>query len=430
MQIPDNNLPLVSICIPTYNGAEYFSETLESIFAQSYRNFEIIISDDNSQDETIKIAQEYQKKSPVNFTIFEHEQYGIGRNWNFAIAKSRGKYIKFIFQDDLMLPKCVEEMVKLAETDDHIGLVFSSREVFLAQGAEQDQGCIQVHQHGQDVHTFWSNLKQIQWGTELLSDPQFFTSPLNKVGEPSNVLIKKSVFDEIGLFDEELHQTLDMDMWFRIMCNYKIGFCEPRLVRFRVHPNQASRKNLGLKNALDNQMLRAKMLYSPQYKINDAKVEKLFRSGTWKLMKSELEQLLGLIEKSQQQLQNTPQTEQQVSNLQEKLRKVEKFLEIQLNLREANHQETQEKNQLEYELFVRYAWYAYQNGDIKRTISLLKNSANLNSQLLPTELLSDWFSQFSNLSKVNETFFDTYSFITNESWNSFTREYVFPRFNN
>jgi glycosyltransferase involved in cell wall biosynthesis len=425
MQIPDHNLPLVSICIPTYNGAEYLSETLESIFAQSYQNFEIIISDDNSQDETIKIAQQYQKKSPVNFTIFEHEQYGIGRNWNFAIVKSRGKYIKFIFQDDLMLPKCVEEMVKLAEKDDHIGLVFSSREVFLAHGAEKDQGCIQVHQHGQDVHTFWSNLQQIQWGTELLSDPQFFISPLNKIGEPSNVLIKKSVFDGIGLFDEELHQTLDMDMWFRIMCNYKIGFCEPRLVRFRVHPNQASRKNLGLKNALDNQMLRAKMLYSSEYKIANRNIETLFRSRTQQLMQSELHETFKMLEQLQhsvpEQLFN--QKKMELANVNDKLSKAEKYIKVKLGLREQQFNELEQHHEIEFDLTVKEAWQAYRHHNLKKMTDLLEKSKIFTS-LCSTEILLKWLESFTNLASKHEEEFNVYSLINSNSWSTFVQEYV------
>jgi len=422
-----SNLPLVSVCIPTYNGAEYLRETIESVFSQSYKNLEIIISDDNSQDKTIEISRKYQAISPVKFSILEHEQYGIAGNWNFSIAKSNGKYIKFIFQDDLMYPECINQMVHLAETDDKIGLVFSPREVFLAQGAENDRGCIQVHEYGQDIHTFWSNLKQVQWGTELLCDPQFSKSPLNKVGEPSTVLIRKSVFDEIGLFDEELHQTLDMDMWFRIMCNYKLGFCDRKLVRFRVHPNQASHKNLGLKNAIDNQMLRGKMLYSSQYKINDPEVEKVFRSGTQKLMESELKQLLDLVADLQQQIPKTTHKKQEIHSLKKQLDKVEKFLEIELNLTEGNNQEIQEKNKFEYEIIVKKAWCAYQNKDLHKTISLLKNSSNVNTELLPTELLLDWIDKFSSLSKIENSkiSFDAYSLINDEEWIAFIKNHVY-----
>lgn len=411
--------PLVSVCIPTYNGAEYLSEAIESIFAQSYayENLEIIISDDNSKDKTIEIAKAYQAKSPIKFSIFEHEQYGIAGNWNFSIAKSQGEYIKFIFQDDLMLPDCIAEMVKLAETDDDLGLIFSPREVFLAKGAEHDSGCIQVHQHGQDVHTFWSDLKEVQWGTDLLCDPQFFQSPLNKVGEPSTVLIRKSIFDEIGFFDEELHQTLDMDMWFRIMCNYKIGFCNQRLVRFRVHPHQASRRNLGIKNALDNQMLRAKMLYSPEYRINNLEVESILKSGTQHLMRSELEQIFKSLAKLQnsvsQEVVNQKQSE--INSVKDRLAKAEKYIETKLGLREQSHRDLKHNNAIEFNLIVKEAWNAYNNSNNVEMIYLLERSQILSS-LSRTEVIATWIQRFSDLAKEEEKDFNAFTLINLEEW--------------
>jgi glycosyltransferase involved in cell wall biosynthesis len=425
-----NKPPLVSVCIPTYNGAEYLAEAIESVFAQSYasENLEIIVSDDNSQDKTIEIARAYQKRSPIKFKIFEHEQYGIAGNWNFSIAQSQGKYIKFIFQDDLMLPDCIVEMVNLAEKDQDLGLIFSPREVFLAQGAENDSGCLQVHQHGQDVHSFWSNLKQVQWGTDLLSDPQFFESPLNKVGEPSAVLIRKSVFERIGFFDEELHQTLDMDMWFRIMCNYKIGFCNQRLVRFRVHPDQASRKNLGLKNALDNQMLRAKMLYSSEFEIDNSQVKDVFRSGTQKLIQSELQQLLNHIASLQQQLKDiTHHQEQEISALQQQIKTIEKCLEIELNLGKNTTQDLQQKNEFEYNMLIKHAWLSYADGDLPKMLSLFEKSRSKNPELLPTEFVSDLFNILTTLSQDyhQEMLVDTYQLLNNPFWSTFIKANLF-----
>jgi len=258
--------PLVSICVPTYNGSRYLRETLDSVLSQTYQNIEIIISDDLSSDETIKIAKLYQKRLKVPFYIFEHERYGIGQNWNFAISQANGKYIKLLMQDDLLESTCIEELVNLAEQDEEIGLVFSPRKLIVSDGAENDPVCREILSGCKDLHLNWSNLKPIQSGLDLVNDPNWLNHPFNKIGEPTVTLIKKEVFEKIGLFDAQFHQLIDVEMWFRIMGYYKVGFVSKTLSNFRLHPNQASKNNRENNQAmLDFYRLYVKMAYHPFY---------------------------------------------------------------------------------------------------------------------------------------------------------------------
>jgi glycosyltransferase involved in cell wall biosynthesis len=82
--------PLVSVCIPTYNGEEFIEEALYSVSNQTYPNLEVIISDDNSLDKTIEIAQLFREKLTINFSIIKHEQFGLSQNWNFCISQAKG----------------------------------------------------------------------------------------------------------------------------------------------------------------------------------------------------------------------------------------------------------------------------------------------------------------------------------------------------
>lgn len=410
-------LPLVSVCIPTYNGAEFLQDALESVVAQTYRPLEIIISDDRSQDRTIEIAERFKSLCSIDVSIFKHERYGIAGNWNFSIAKSRGKYIKFIFQDDLLMPECVEQMVRLAETDCEIGLVFSPREVFLAQGAETDTGCVEVYQHAQDVHQYWSNLKPVQWGIELLSDPNFFSSPTNKIGEPSTVLIRKDTFDRVGLFDETLYQTLDMDMWFRIMCQCKIGFVDRRLVKFRVHTQQASRKNVGFKNALDNQMLRAKMLYSSQYELSDREVGVQFKENVQQLLKSGLKDLVAWFELVEGRVQPA-ELQGELEEVKARLDCTEKALERQLGLQPRISGEVDELDEVQYALIVKNAWYAYKSGEMSRMVELLQKALAYTT-LLPTEAVLNWVESFSRFASKESSQLDTYSLVRADEWKKY-----------
>jgi len=258
--------PLVSIAIPTYQGEEFLSETLSTALSQTYPNIEILISDDGSTDNTLDIAREFQKKSPFEFRILTHHQLGMVNNWNFCITMSRGEYIKFLFQDDLLIPNCLEEMVSLAQKDPEIGLVFSPRGLILDKNAEFNDNCMFVYNGCDNLHKAWSNLQSIQSGFDLLQDPNILEHPMNKIGEPSTVLIRREVFEQIGGFDTDLCQIVDVDMWLRIMGRYKIGYVDKKLSYFRIHPQQQSVKNAGSgENFSDNDRLNYKIMVAACY---------------------------------------------------------------------------------------------------------------------------------------------------------------------
>ena len=241
MPVKSKQLPLVSICIPTYNGERYLPEAIESATNQTYKNIEIIISDDDSMDATLEIAKSYSELSTIPFKIVHHNPNGIGSNWNNCIKVANGEYIKFVFQDDVLFPECVEKMIEIALEDKKIGLVFSKR-TFIDQNNNDHFSAWK--EKFKDLHIYWTGLQRINSGKKLLKECNcLLDSPLNKVGEPSVVLIKKSVFNSTGYFNEELVQILDYEFWYRIFKHYKIGFVDEELVHFRLHNEQTTQKN-------------------------------------------------------------------------------------------------------------------------------------------------------------------------------------------
>ncbi|MEH2059452.1 MAG: glycosyltransferase [Nostoc sp.] len=254
--------PPVTICIPTYNGEKFIAETIASAFWQTYPNIEIILSDDNSTDRTVEISKSLKQKTSFDFLILEHSQYGLAQNWNFCISQAKGKYIKFLFQDDLLEPTAIEEMVNLAEQDEEIGLVFSPRTLFTNTGHTVYDSNFLMHHEAKDVHKAWSTLKPIQSGQQLLLDPNILGSPINKIGEPSTVLIRKDVFEKVGLFNPEFCQLVDLEMWLRIMSQFKVGFVDQVLSHFRIHSEQQTRRNTALKDAI---LLDYKKLFQTIY---------------------------------------------------------------------------------------------------------------------------------------------------------------------
>lgn len=236
-------LPLVSICVPTYNGEKYLAEAITSAINQTYQNLEIVISDDASVDRTFAVIDKFKNLTSIPIYVYNHIPNGIGANWNNCIKNSNGKYIKFLFQDDVLLPLCVEEMVKLAESSNKIGMVYCKRNFIYDKNAASN---IQwIHRFG-NLHSFWKSIQVkegIVSGKQYLKDEYLLHFPKNKFGEPTAVLINKTVFNNIGYFNENLKQVLDIEFWWRVLYCFDIGFIDKQLVLFRLHNEQATQIN-------------------------------------------------------------------------------------------------------------------------------------------------------------------------------------------
>lgn len=242
-----SNISIVSICIPTFNGENYINEALESAINQTYPNLEIIVSDDNSKDRTVSIIEAYRAKTNIPLKIYNHTPSGIGANWNNCIEKANGKYIKFLFQDDLLEPTCIEKMVAILEGNNNIKLVVSKRNILVDDSFKSEKTNRWVEMYG-DLQSEL-NLK-FEKGIAIIDKKifklnSFLIEPLNKFGEPSVILFEKSVVEKIGNYREDLIQTLDFEFCNRIILKYKAAVINEKLVTFRLHLNQETNKNTG-----------------------------------------------------------------------------------------------------------------------------------------------------------------------------------------
>ena len=163
-------------------------------------------------------------------------------NWNSTIRAASGKYIKFLFQDDLLHPNCLEEMVRVAEGDERIGFVFSPRELLIEPSAEGDEitkWLLRYH----NLSAVFGELKTSQPGSVLLKAPELLQEPFNKIGEPTAVLVRTALLREVGLFNEKMRQLVDMEMWVRLMAASHVGYISKALASLRVHPQRASNRH-------------------------------------------------------------------------------------------------------------------------------------------------------------------------------------------
>lgn len=235
--------PLVSICIPTYNGDKYLVECLESCVHQSFIDYEVIICDDGSSDETISIIEEYVSKfSFIKFTRND-KNLGLVGNWNKCLAISSGEWIKFVFQDDYMTHDCLEKFVN--QITDSAQLIVCKRHFILPNNASSDY----LNYYTNVVRTLenTTNYRGKVFSPELISKIAVENICLNFIGEPSLLFFKKSIIQEVGAFNSSLKQVCDLEFALRIASKYGLTYLPENLCAFRIHNNSTTAANVGEK---------------------------------------------------------------------------------------------------------------------------------------------------------------------------------------
>jgi len=228
--------PLVSVCIPVFNGERWIAGALESAIAQTYEDLEIVVADNASTDSSAEIASGLG--DPRIRVERSRETIGAVANHNRAIRLSRGAYVKFLHADDLLLPTCVDEMVALAREDESVGLVFAPREVDVEGAPDPEWGELFA-----TPHEYFSSLERVNDGRRLFRELLDAGFEANWVGEPSAVLLTRGALEHVGLLNERLFQIADLELWARIMVSCRIGFVDQVLSVYRHHGESGTARN-------------------------------------------------------------------------------------------------------------------------------------------------------------------------------------------
>jgi glycosyltransferase involved in cell wall biosynthesis len=254
--------PTISICIPTYNGARYLRECLDSVLAQTFSNFEVLIVDDKSSDETVTIAQEYAK-GDQRFKIIQNEKnLGLVTNWNHCIELAQGEWIKVLFQDDLIAPACLEKLLAACQPDDAI--VFCRRDFIFDETISQSLR--RNYRELLDLEKLLPNSRKISPADYCKI--VFQNVGTNFIGEPTVVMMRKSTFQKFGVFNPHLIQLADLEMFTRIASNVGIIYVPETLATFRVHSSAASADNLSkrvCRMKLDKAVILHEFLFNSKY---------------------------------------------------------------------------------------------------------------------------------------------------------------------
>jgi glycosyltransferase involved in cell wall biosynthesis len=216
---------ILSVVILTYRCAQYLPEAIESVLAQTYRDFEIIVVDDGSTDNTQEVLARYGDQ----IRVIRQSNQGSAAARNAGILTARGEYIAFLDADDVWLPKKLEKQVSLIEERPEVGWVYSDHRQFDESGLRASSF---FEQNGLRPPPEGWILRKLVWDC--------ITSTIT-------VLARASCFREVGLFHTSLPRGQDYDMWLRLAGRFPVGCLDEVLALYREHSAQVtSRTRSGL----------------------------------------------------------------------------------------------------------------------------------------------------------------------------------------
>lgn len=202
----------VSVVIPAYNAQDYLKQCLESAVSQIFRSFEVIVVDDGSDDDTQKIVESY----PHDIVYISQGHKGTAAARNSGIKAARGKYIAFLDSDDIWKANKLAEQTVYMDRNSDYSLAYHD------YGVCNESGVILTENLPLD---------------RRLPRPTGYIFPnllMRCLFQTSTVLCKRSVFDDVGLFDEALLHGQDYDLWLRISAKKKIGYVPMALSYYRL----------------------------------------------------------------------------------------------------------------------------------------------------------------------------------------------------
>ncbi|HXC05614.1 MAG TPA: glycosyltransferase family 2 protein [Bacteroidia bacterium] len=260
------NNPRVSICIPVYNGASYLRECLDSALCQTMDDFEIILVDDRSSDSSYAILQEYASKS-TKIRLFQNEtNLGLVGNWNRSVELAGGTWIKFLFQDDMLHPACLQKMLDASSGGDE--LIVSERHFRIEEQVPEWM----KHYYRQEVlslERIYADKVPAIIDAKTVSALAVHYLSLNFIGEPTTILFRKSMLPKLGVFDARIFQICDLEYFLRIATQTGLIHVPEALTTFRVHTSSATFTTVSKKaftaSCADPAILSGKLLHADEF---------------------------------------------------------------------------------------------------------------------------------------------------------------------
>jgi glycosyltransferase involved in cell wall biosynthesis len=206
----------VSVVIPTFNRGWCLGEAVDSVLGQRWSDYELIVVDDGSTDETTELLASYGRR----IRVLRQANRGVSAARNLGIRASAGRLVAFLDSDDLWLPQKLAAQVAYFEEHPD-ALICQTEELWVRKGVRVNPGL----RHRKAAGMIFERSLELC----LVS--------------PSAAMVRRELFDQVGLFDERLPACEDYDLWLRISCRYPIHLIETALIVKRGgHSDQLSRK--------------------------------------------------------------------------------------------------------------------------------------------------------------------------------------------
>lgn len=233
--------PLVSIIVPSYNHEKYIVECIESIFNQTYKNFELIVIDDGSKDNSKKVLENL--KSKYEFTLVFQNNKGISATLNRGIKEfSRGKYITFCASDDFWADCKLKMQVQFMEDNQFYPMCYGKTHY--------------INESSEVIHNLDSS-QSILKGGWIFKDILLF-----KIHPPVNYLFHRGIFDDVGFYDEKIFAE-DYYMNLKISSKYPIGFIDEFIGYYRL--TDVSAKVIRSEIVSDSHLMSIELYKSSRY---------------------------------------------------------------------------------------------------------------------------------------------------------------------
>ena len=213
---------LVSVVIPVYNSEQFLKESIESIINQKYSNIEIICIDDGSTDNSLEILKSYSDQ----ISIISQKNHGLASALNAGIKQMQGKWFKWFSPDDVMYSHAIETLVDTAKKYPNT-IVYSNWEII-------DEKNIKLRDFSESNYNELSNF---EYNIRLLDGQQI---------NVNTSLIPSSLFDKCNIRELDDPVAVDYDFFLHaaLLCNIKFYLIEKSLIKYRIHRNQLSHKNI------------------------------------------------------------------------------------------------------------------------------------------------------------------------------------------
>lgn len=260
------NDPKVSVCVPTYNGARYIIDCFESILAQTWQDFEIVVVDDGSSDATVKICSDFARRDPRIRVERNQHNLGLVGNWQRCVELARAPWIKFVFQDDTLRPDGLAVLMAAAISGNGAPLVFGRRGFIFEAGTTATTA---------EVYELGARGVAQLFPEDGNMDAQHFSRIVlanlttNIVGEPVAVLFRRDMIDAVGSFHPDVAIFCDMEFWARVGTRFGVAHISDTVADFRVHGESTTARTMSADHfqlsALDHVIVQHEMAFAPVY---------------------------------------------------------------------------------------------------------------------------------------------------------------------